>query len=73
MATAKRIYLVTRLVKDGAAEGTKPEYRLVNATSHQAAVRHVTRELYETEVATPYKVAEIAASGVRLEEAGSDE
>lgn len=73
MATKKRIYVVTRLVRDGSAPGTKPEHRLINATSAAQAVRHAASTILQHEVATPHKVAELVGAGIKVEEAGGDE
>lgn len=70
MATGKRIYLVTQLVKDSDALGTKPIYRLINAASAPAARSHVAREHFQVEVATVAQAAQVAATGVKVEEAG---
>ena len=67
MVKGKRIYLVTQLVRDTDAPNSRPTYRLVNASTAAGAVKHVAREIIECEVATTYRVAELAAQGVIVE------
>lgn len=64
MASTTRIYEVP--VKN-ATHGTPQSY-LVNAKSREAAERHVAGKFIgEAEIAAPKRIAEVMASGVKLE------
>lgn len=75
--TVTRIYLVTQLVPAQAKApdpaGVTTVYHLVEATSAATAIRHKAKSVFEAEVATGFKIAELVAKGVKLEKAKVDD
>lgn len=61
--TPTRLYLVSGPTGD----------RLVNASGHGQAIRHVSRGLFRSRIPTTIEVAELVAGGVSVEVAGADD
>ena len=64
---AKRIY-IARLV----SQINRAQPRFVSGITPAAVRLHVTRNLYEIGVATPYEVAQYGGAGIKVEEAGGE-
>jgi len=64
---SKRIYVVL------GEHGDKITERLVSAATAAQAIRHVVSNTYDAKVPSQAKLVELVSSGVKVEEAGSDE
>ena len=64
--TSSRIYYVTDSVDTGASP------RLIEATSGDTALRHVTRARFNARAAKAHDVAHAMTLGAKIEKAGAD-
>lgn len=68
-----RIYLVSRAAGTAPNDAGTIEGRLVRASSQSMAIRHVVRNTYKAEVATPDQLVDLVTIGTKVEEAGEEE